>query len=198
MVKQAVSILKVVFYPEDGDSMFFWTTYRTTLCYDSEVHQWIFIAPKTSKLVSGQSLKARPWTRWSTLWFLRNSPFLDLLISHPLKTRRRWINSKFVPVLNWLSTMPWRRMGECIYIDLCFLDIGNRWRWVVSFTSRPLYHRGNRPRYPFDMRLDDPRTSLEAVEKRKIFLLDGIRTPVVQPVARRYIDWASPTPLQMS
>jgi hypothetical protein len=38
------------------------------------------------------------------------------------------------------------------------------------------------------MRLGDPRTSLDAVEKRKVFLLAGIRTAAVQPITRRYTD----------
>jgi len=33
------------------------------------------------------------------------------------------------------------------------LDLGTRWRWVFSFTPRPLYTQGNRPRYPLDRRL---------------------------------------------
>jgi hypothetical protein len=28
------------------------------------------------------------------------------------------------------------------------LDLGTRWRWVVSFTTRPLYPQGKSPRYP--------------------------------------------------
>jgi hypothetical protein len=33
------------------------------------------------------------------------------------------------------------------------LDIGSRWRWVVSFTPRPLYPQGKSPWYPLDGRL---------------------------------------------
>jgi hypothetical protein len=33
------------------------------------------------------------------------------------------------------------------------LDFGTRWRLVVSFTPRPLYLQGKRPRYPLDRRL---------------------------------------------
>jgi hypothetical protein len=33
------------------------------------------------------------------------------------------------------------------------LDLGTRWRWVVSFTPRPLFHRKKFPRYPLDRRL---------------------------------------------
>jgi hypothetical protein len=32
------------------------------------------------------------------------------------------------------------------------LDLGTKWRWVVSFTSPPLYPRGKRPWYPLDKR----------------------------------------------
>jgi hypothetical protein len=38
------------------------------------------------------------------------------------------------------------------YIDPHFLDLGTSWRWVVSFTPRPLYPRGKNPRYPLDRR----------------------------------------------
>jgi hypothetical protein len=30
------------------------------------------------------------------------------------------------------------------------LNLGTRWRWVVSFTPRPLYPLGRAPRYPLD------------------------------------------------
>jgi hypothetical protein len=58
--------------------------------------------------------------------------------------------------------MPWGHMGEWRH-SFTILDLGNSWRWVVSFTPRPLYSRGNRQSYPLDRRL-----SLDAVEKRKI------------------------------
>jgi hypothetical protein len=35
----------------------------------------------------------------------------------------------------------------------CILDLGTRWRWVVSFTSRPLYPQGKSPWHPLDRRL---------------------------------------------
>jgi hypothetical protein len=34
------------------------------------------------------------------------------------------------------------------------LDLGTRWRWVVSFTPRPLYPQGNSPSYPLERKLD--------------------------------------------
>jgi hypothetical protein len=36
------------------------------------------------------------------------------------------------------------------------LDFGTRWRWVVSFTTRPIYLQGKSPRYPLDRRLGGP------------------------------------------
>jgi hypothetical protein len=34
-----------------------------------------------------------------------------------------------------------------------FFDLGIRWRWVVSFTTGPLYLQGKSLQYPFDRRL---------------------------------------------
>jgi hypothetical protein len=34
---------------------------------------------------------------------------------------------KFAPVFNYLSTMPWRHMGEWKYKST-FLDLGTRWK----------------------------------------------------------------------
>jgi hypothetical protein len=39
-----------------------------------------------------------------------------------------------------------------------FFDLGTRWRWVVSFTPRPLYPQGKNPWYPLDMRLGGPQS----------------------------------------
>jgi len=33
------------------------------------------------------------------------------------------------------------------------LDLGTRWRWVVSFTPRPLYPQEKSPWYPLDRSL---------------------------------------------
>jgi hypothetical protein len=41
-------------------------------------------------------------------------------------------------------------------IALCILDLGTRWRWVVSFTPRSLYSQGKSPRYPVARRLGGP------------------------------------------
>jgi hypothetical protein len=37
------------------------------------------------------------------------------------------------------------------------INLGTRWRWVVSSKPRPLYPQGKRPRYPLDRGLGGPR-----------------------------------------
>jgi hypothetical protein len=48
--------------------------------------------------------------------------------------------------------MPWRRVGEWRYSST-IVHFGARWRWMVRFTPRPLYARGNNSPYPLDRRL---------------------------------------------
>jgi hypothetical protein len=57
-------------------------------------------------------------------------------------------------------------MGEWRYSST-ILDLSTKWRWVVSFTPRPLYPRGNRPQYPLNRRLGEPqsRSGRCAIEK---------------------------------
>jgi hypothetical protein len=38
------------------------------------------------------------------------------------------------------------------------IDLGTRWRWVVSFTPRPLYPQGKNPWYPLNRRLGGPQS----------------------------------------
>jgi hypothetical protein len=67
------------------------------------------------------------------------------------------------------------------------LDLGTRGRWVVSFTLRPLYSRDWIEGWV------GPRAVLGAAVKRKIPRTrreSNPRTPIVQPVAQRYTDWA--------
>jgi hypothetical protein len=73
------------------------------------------------------------------------------------------------------------------------LDLGTRWRWVVSFTPRPLYHQGKSPWYPLDRRLGRPQSRSGGGGEEKIPSLrreSNLRTLIVQPVAQRYTDWA--------
>jgi hypothetical protein len=80
---------------------------------------------------------------------------------------------KVVSVLSYLSTTPWRRMGSgCI--DPCFLDLGNSWRWVVSFTPQTHNPRGNSPGTHWIGGWVGSRTGLVDVEKRRFSIPLGL------------------------
>jgi hypothetical protein len=55
-----------------------------------------------------------------------------------------------------------------------FLDLGTRWRWVVSITPLPLYPRGKRLRYPLNRRLGEPQSRFGRCEQEKNLALPGI------------------------
>jgi hypothetical protein len=69
------------------------------------------------------------------------------------------------------------------------LDLGSRWRWVVSFTPQPFYRGEKVPGLHWIGGWIGPRARLYAVEEKILFPLWN-RTPVVQSVACRYTDWA--------
>jgi hypothetical protein len=74
--------------------------------------------------------------------------------------------------------------------------LGTRWMWVVSFTLRPLYPWGNRPRYTLDRRLGGPQSrSGRYGEYKNLISSAGYRTLAVHSVARRYTDWPIRTPV---
>jgi hypothetical protein len=63
------------------------------------------------------------------------------------------------------------------------LNLGTRWRWVVSFTSRPLYPWGKSPRYPLDGTMGRPQSrSGCGGEEKNSRPLAGLEC-AVQPVA---------------
>jgi hypothetical protein len=94
---------------------------------------------------------------------------------------------KVVPVLNWLSTVPWRHMGEWRYSST-ILDLGVRWRWMVSSTPRPLFPGKSPPGTHWIGGWLRPTGSLDAMGKSKKFYPAGNRTPAVQPIAYCYPD----------
>jgi hypothetical protein len=57
-----------------------------------------------------------------------------------------------------VSTTPCRRIGWVEVQLHAFFDLGIRWKRVVSFTPRPLYHQGKSPWYPLDRRLGGARS----------------------------------------
>jgi hypothetical protein len=67
------------------------------------------------------------------------------------------------------------------------LDIGSRWRWMVSFTSRPLYPQGKTPWYLLNRRLGGSQSrSGRGGKEKNSQTLPGVEPPIIQPVAHRY------------
>jgi hypothetical protein len=60
------------------------------------------------------------------------------------------------------------------FIDSHFLDLGTNWKWVVSFTLRPLYLREWASDTHCIGGLVDPRASLGDMEKWKFLTLAGL------------------------
>jgi hypothetical protein len=72
------------------------------------------------------------------------------------------------------------------YLHAVF-DLGIRWRWVVSFTSRPLYSQGKSLWYPLDRRLSGLQSrSGRGGEEKNSQPLPGLEPPIIQPVTHRY------------
>jgi hypothetical protein len=60
-------------------------------------------------------------------------------------------------------------------VDQNILDLGTRWRWVVSFTPGPLYPRGKKSQYPLYRRQGGPQSRSErGGEEKKSQLQPGI------------------------
>jgi hypothetical protein len=78
------------------------------------------------------------------------------------------------------------------------LNIGARWRWIVSFsfTSRPHYPRGKSLRYSLDRRLGGLQNrSGCGGKKKKSTPLPGIEPRSSGPWPNNYTDWAPLTPV---
>jgi hypothetical protein len=74
------------------------------------------------------------------------------------------------------------------------LDLGTRWRWVVSFAPRPLYPQGMSPWYPLGKRLGGPQSCSGRGGEEKNSQPPppqdlNPRTPIVQPIVQRYTNW---------
>jgi hypothetical protein len=77
--------------------------------------------------------------------------------------------------------------GEWRY-SFTILDLGTRWRWVVSFSPGNFTPREGAPGTHWKGGWVGPRAGLHAVLKS--FALVGNGTSAVQPVGRPYTDWA--------
>jgi hypothetical protein len=134
-------------------------THHSTVLHHEDVWRSAGIAPRILNL----------GTRWT--WVVRSTP-------RPLYPQRK---CPFYPLNRrlggpQLSTTLWRRVGGMEVQLQSFFDLGTRWRWVASFTSRLLQTPDTQV---------GPRTSLGAVAKRKspFVVPTGNPSPVVQPVA---------------
>jgi hypothetical protein len=78
------------------------------------------------------------------------------------------------------------------YIAPRSLDLGTRWRWVVSFTPRPLYPQGKSPWHTLDRKLGGPQSrSGRGGEEKNSQPTPGIKPlnpdhPARSPVLYRY------------
>jgi hypothetical protein len=67
------------------------------------------------------------------------------------------------------------------------LDLDTRWRWVVSFRAWPLYFRSKSPSCPLDRKLGGPQSrSGRGGEEKNSQPLQGLESPIIQPIAQRY------------
>jgi hypothetical protein len=67
------------------------------------------------------------------------------------------------------------------------LDLGTRWRWVISFTSRSLYPQGKTPGTHWIGSWVGSTAGMDAVVRRKIpSPYRDSNPPIIQPVAQRY------------
>jgi hypothetical protein len=79
-----------------------------------------------------------------------------------------------------------------------FLDLDTRWRWVVSFTPRPLYHRERALGTHWIGGWVGPQSQSGQHGEEKILDHTGTQTlepSVVQPIASHYTNYAIPSPL---
>jgi hypothetical protein len=86
----------------------------------------------------------------------------------------------------WLTNKALRREGVwgsgCI--DSHFLDLGNSWRWMVSFTPRSLYSREKASGTHCIGGWMDPKAGLDDTEKWKFFTLPGLELRLLGRPAR--------------
>jgi hypothetical protein len=80
-------------------------------------------------------------------------------------------------------------------IDPHSLDLGISWRWVVSFTPRPLYPRGKSPRYPSDRRSDGPQSRSGRCGEEKILGFTGTRNVILGRPAHSHTDYSIAAPV---
>jgi hypothetical protein len=74
------------------------------------------------------------------------------------------------------------RAGEGVEYSSNIFDLGSRWSWVVSFTSRPLYPWRKSPHYPLVTRLAGPYSrSVRCAVEKNLLPLPGIEPWLCSP-----------------
>jgi hypothetical protein len=98
---------------------------------------------------------------------------------------------KLPPVLNKLTTMTWRHMGEWRYNSI-ILDLCIRQRWAFSFMYLLLYSWGKSPGCPLDRRLGGPQSWSECCAEEKILPCQELNLGCP---SHHYTDWDISTPM---
>jgi hypothetical protein len=100
-------------------------------------------------------IKLRPSSPWPLHYTDRVIPTHILILFHDYFSNyigfspQIWrlgllVKGQYILGLNQLNSMPWR----CVWERRCsstFFNLDIKWRWVVSFTPRPLHPQGNSP-----------------------------------------------------
>jgi hypothetical protein len=88
-------------------------------------------------------------------------------------------------------------MKAYVGVDPYFLDLGTRWRSVVSLTPRSLYSGKKSPGTHWIGGWVDPKADMDDMGKRKFCTLSGLELrPLSRPaVASRCTNYAIPAPI---
>jgi hypothetical protein len=86
--------------------------------------------------------------------------------------------------------MTWRRMEEWMCRSTFCWPL-HSWRWMVSFTSLPLYPPKKAPVTLWIGGWVDPRACLDDMENFKYLTLPGLKHRTLGRIASRYTDWAT-------
>jgi hypothetical protein len=96
-----------------------------------------------------------------------------------------------VPVRNHLRTMLWRHMEEW-RCRSTFLDLGTRWRWVVSFMPLLFYPLGRQLLVPIGLEAGwDPKSVWMLWRREKSYTTSNWNS-AAQSITHHSTEWATP------
>jgi hypothetical protein len=94
----------------------------------------------------------------------------EIAVGYFLTTKKKfWCPLKVKLSLDLLKHCVMKTYGEWRYSST-ILDLGTRWRWMVSITPRQLYLQRNNPRYPLYRRLRGPQNRSKCNGEQKNIL----------------------------